>query len=265
MAFLLPEGGGRYVPQPKKIKTPNIIGGPTGVYAPAAPLKPRTAGQIAPALQQSPVPAGAVRSGEGYVSPNPPSVNASSQYDYSSDPILQQIRASSIKSRDDARSAALARRKRLAILLGEASGIVDDAPTAEAARGNTFSTLAEIARGYQRGVTDIDESFNKRNLFFSGHRGQALGRALEDRNRQEYGARQSVQDALATVERELTAALLAADQADAEAEAEAANRAIARAAQYGFDPGQAAPQSPIATAIATPADNRRINPIFYFK
>jgi len=264
MAFSLPDGGGAYVP--KKIKAPNIIGGPTGVYSPAAPLKPKTAGQITPALQQPSVPAGAVRSGEGFVSANPPSVGVSQapSYDYSKDPVLVQIKAGSAKSRDEARAAELAARKRLAILFGSAQGIVDDTGTAESAQGNTFSTLAEIARGYERAQKGTDEAYNKRNLFFGGHRGQALARLLEDRGRQEYGARQSVQDEIARLGRELALALSGFDARDAEAEADAANRAIARAQTYGLDYGAPTAPSPIVSAL-TPAQDPRINPIFYFK
>lgn len=175
---------------------------------------------------------------------------AQSSYDYSADPVLQSVRAAGARSRSDAEAAALAARKRLAILFGDASGIVDDAGTADAARGNTFSTLAEINRGYQRGAANLDDALNKRNLFYSGYRGQELARALEDKQRQEYGARNSLQDALLGVNRDLAAALSEQQARDAQAENDAANRALQVALDYGINPGPVQPQ--IGTAISTP-------------
>ena len=210
-----------------------------------------------------------------------PSGPPAGAYDYSSDPILLQIQASSAKARSDAQTAALEARKRAAIRFGDATGIVDDEGTREAARGNSFSTLAELARAYQRGVEGIDEATNKRNLFFSGYRGKLLGRQLEERNRQEYGARNELQDYLSGVGRDLTAALLAADTAEQEGETGAYERAINRALTYGIDPGQApAPAAapavpaglpPIPAALLAPEQPapfpilKGANPLLYFK
>lgn len=222
--------------------------------------------------------------------PSAPQVNpaprqaltAAQAYDYSADPVLQSVRAAGARSRADAQASALAARKRLAILFGDSTGIVDDTATAQAARGNPFSTLAEINRGYERDVKQTDEAYNKRNLFYGGHRGQALARALEGRQRGEYQARNTLMDTLGGVDRELAQALSAMTEREIQAENDAANRALQLALEYGVDPGQGTQQvtPQIGEALTVPsapylpptepAEIRRqlargVNPIMFFK
>ena len=187
-----------------------------------------------------------------------PSAPAGNPYDYSTDPALQAIKAVTARQRADARAGNTAGLKQLAIRFGDASGLIDDEGTALAAKGNPFSTLAEILRGYTRGVEGIDEGYNKRNLFFSGRRARALTDALEDRNRQEYRARNEVQDQVGALARALRDTLAGADMSDIEAEQGARDRAVQRSLDYGIDPGQGQPVTPLAAALApaTTAEER---------
>ena len=207
------------------------------------PPKPTSAPRVPPRVPQQQQQAAA---------PQAPAAAPASAYDYSSDPILQAIRAGGIRSRANAEAAALAGRKQLAIQFGDATGIVDDTNTAKAAKDNPFSSLAEIMRGYGRSVTSTDEALNKDNLFYSGHRGVELSRLLEDRQRQEYGARGAAQQQLTGITSELARALEDATLRDAQAESDAKDRALQQALLYGVDPGVGGPLTPPAPPPAPP-------------
>lgn len=201
---------------------PNVQGGNLGAPAPKAKPRPLVSGGA-----QQPAPA----------APAAAAATQGSPYDYSSDPVLQAIRAGGIKQRADAEAAALSGRKQLAIQLGDATGIVDDAGTAQAAKGNSFSTLQEIMRGYGRDQTATNEAENKANLFYSGHRATELGKLLENRNRSEYQARGAAQDQLTGINQTLAQTLQDVALRDAQAQSEAQQRALQQALTYGIDPG----------------------------
>lgn len=228
----------------------------TGYYTPPAGRieqggytvgKPAAPGATAPPSTSTPPTA----------APAPAPAAAPGSYDYSGDPILQAIRAQAGMDRTSAQAASDAARKQIAILLGDASGIIDDQGTAEAAKGNAFSTLARLASGYKDTTHGIDESANKANLFYSGHRGKWLGDALRNYEGQQYDARTAAQAQLGTVNQTLADALRTARQNEIQGEQDAYGRALQNALTYGIDPGAAASQAaaPAASAAAPSASS----------
>lgn len=129
------------------------------------------------------------------------------------DPALAQIRALAARSRSEATARALAKKKQAAIEYGDASGITGlDEATIEAARNNPFSVLKNTERAYTQGVASLEDALNKSNLFYSGHRGQELGKAATGYQQQKYGASTRFQAGITDIEDALAQALLAADQ-----------------------------------------------------
>jgi hypothetical protein len=215
--------------------------------------------------------------------PVAPQDAAGDPYDYT-DPILQKIQAISTQARQDALASALSARKQLAIAYGDTAGVLEgdqfDQSTADAARNNPFSILAELQRGHERGAHQIDENTNTQNLFYSGERGRQLGLEAENTQRARAQAAGNLQGHVGDIQSGLAAALMNADRQDAQAQAEAEARAQQRASTYGYDPGAAAagsgglsapggfsatPVSPLVRTLApprprtlTPTDPRRL-------
>lgn len=185
-------------------------------------------------------------------------------YDFTADPILRKIEALSQQARQNATANALAARKQLAIAYGDTAGILEgdqfDQATADAAKNNPFSILAELQRGYQANTHNIDESENAANLFYSGDRVHKLGLAAEDLQRQRAQAASALQGKLGDIQSSLAAALMGADQQDISGLADAASRAQQRATTYGFDPGAAPAAAAAPSHAPAPAGNLTRNP-----
>lgn len=99
-------------------------------------------------------------------------------FDYSADPILQQITMQQGLAVQQAQSDALARQKADLIAYGDpnlAMSLLGDQGTAEAAAANPTSTLAQLAAQNKANVRDINESTNKQNLAYSSELGRQLG------------------------------------------------------------------------------------------
>ncbi len=275
--------------QKTQTKSPSAYQASTPVsytnYAPTPPPPPKAPAAPQPTPSQPAQPA-----------PQP----ATPSYDYSMDPILNQILALSTQQRSGATSSALAAKKQLAIDYGDsalARSLGDDA-TATAAEGNPFSVRKQLQTGYERGTEDLTtgyerdktaratnyerdvestrEDYNKRNLFYSGHFGQAKDRAASDYQQQTgyadtdfqralqrgtfdyqgalYGAGREQQGLLGQIDSGLLQALLAADQADIGGQSDAYGRALQFALTNGIDPGAApaAQPDPVAQQLAAP-------------
>lgn len=197
-----------------------------------------------------------------------PQQPGASPYDASADPILQQIRALTGKQRGDLESGARKGRTQLAIEYGDESLArqYGGDSFAQAARDNPFSVAAELARSYQRGGREIDESYNQDNLFYSGARGQALTDLAFDYQRRSARAESEKQQRLSAITAELAQALAGLDREEIDALGAANSRALERALEYGIDPGVggsfAAPGvPPILAELIDPTRSRRNIPV----
>jgi hypothetical protein len=141
-------------------------------------------------------------------------VGAFDPYGVGGDPILAKIQAGNVKARQDAEAAATAARKALAIQFGDASGFTDDANTAEAARNNPFSTLANLLRGYNETSHQHGEDLNQANLWYSGTHGKVLADDATAYQGQQYDARQAALGQLSGINSGLAGALSQANTDD---------------------------------------------------
>jgi len=185
---------------------------------------------------------------------------AAGGYDYSSDPVLQQIRALAGQTEADVTAGGLAAKKRLFLQRGAgdlARSLLGDEATALVAEQNPFSTRAQIKQGYERGVADLDESLNRSNLFYSGYRGDQMGRAAQDYQAALAQDNQQVNDTLGQINSGVAQALFDAQMRRAQAEADAQAGAAAEAAQFGFDPGDS---SPLAQYARNPLGEHPLGP-----
>lgn len=177
------------------------------------------------------------------------------------DPILAQLKAlaqqgnaSAQAQYDDARHQAL-------IAYGydpALASLYGDAGTQAAAQGNQFSTLAQLLQGHKNTVHSLDENLNKQNLFYSGYRGDQLGKENQAYQGQQYAAAQALQGGLTG----LSGALLGAQQENAariaQAQQDAYTRALQFQLQYGGAPAAVKPAAkPAAQPARRPAPNLR--------
>lgn len=93
-------------------------------------------------------------------------------YDYTTDPILQQVQAQTSQALSQAASAALASKEQLAIQYGDTSlaNSLGDANTAQAAAQNPYSIFGMLTAQQPKDELALDETLNKGNLFYSGAR-----------------------------------------------------------------------------------------------
>jgi hypothetical protein len=167
-------------------------------------------------------------------------------YDYSADPILNQIQALSSQTRSDAQANALALRKQLAIDYGdpEVANQFGDPATAQAAQQNPFGVRQQLQRSYDQGLHNLEEQYNQQNLFYGGARAKGLSDFGTDYQGQLAGAAGQEQTALGGINANLAAALAAAQAQDIQGQQGAADRAIQMALATGTDPGAPGPITP---------------------
>lgn len=147
----------------------------------------------------------------GGLGPAPGAPGAPSTVDLSADPILQQIRALSQQHIQGAQTDELAARKKTLLDFGyddRLKGLYPDAQTADAAKQNPFSLLANMKNAYEQGTKGLEDNLNKSNLFYSGARGTALADNSRHYQAQQADAFAGLNERLA----QLSAALLAAKQ-----------------------------------------------------
>ena len=162
-----------------------------------------------------------------------------SAYDISTDPILQQIKALTGKRRGEVESGARTARQQLAIEYGD-EGLGREyggESFATAARDNPFSVARELSRWYSDTGRDLDEGFNKGNLFYSGARAKGLSEHTLGYQRRTSQAESEKQQRLSAIASELAQTLSGLDMEDVDAQTDAGQRALERSLQYGIDPG----------------------------
>jgi hypothetical protein len=133
----------------------------------------------------------------------------STQPPWQSDPILQQIQNLATANNASADAAALAARQQALINFGyspELQPLYGDAGTAGAAKANPYSILAQLQHGHELRQTNLNESLNKANLFYSGYRGKQLGEEGRQFGAENYGAGQTLQGILTGISGTQTAA-----------------------------------------------------------
>jgi hypothetical protein len=169
-------------------------------------------------------------------------------YDYTSDPLYQRTLALGQQRTEQANAAALRAQTQSLIDYGDPDlvrslGLGED--IAAAAAQNPFSIMAQLRKGEHDRPIALDESLNKQNLFYSGHRGLAQSDLAQSLGQERYGAGQREQGTLTGIENTRLGALsTVADQNEAAAEA-AAGRTQARL-------GDLPPPRPLAPAAIAP-------------
>jgi hypothetical protein len=172
------------------------------------------------------------------------------------DPILQQIKALSQQSRENAKANATALRKQLAIAYGDASIVPDlnDESVTKAAADNPFSVRALLKRDYEKSGVQLDEDFNNSNLFYSGARANALGDNSFDYQNSTYSALGDARSQAQSIYQQLLAALMGADMQDIQAQWDANGRSQAEALANGTDPGAGLEPSEVSNSGLAPSD-----------
>lgn len=156
--------------------------------------------------------------------------------DYSADPILQQIRALTARNDASAQAGNLAARKQALESYGydpALKGLYGDPGTQGTAQQNPFSTLAILARAHTQRQTDLNQNYNKANLFYSSARGQALQNEGTQYLGEQAGAAQKLQDFLTGLASSLAAEQQGSQQQIVQAEEDAYNRALQNSLKYG--------------------------------
>lgn len=142
---------------------------------------------------------------------------------YFGDPAYEMAKAFGARTRKEAEARALEKRKTAALQFGSAEGLEkllskeDYASVSKAASENPFSVIKNLQRGYDKGVSDLEDQLNKANLFYSGYRGQQLKDAATQHQQARYTAGTQFQGLLSDVADQLSAALLQADMMEAQA------------------------------------------------
>lgn len=164
--------------------------------------------------------------------------------DYSQDPILMQTQAAVQAQIAQAEAGALASEKQNLIRYGDPSLIAkvlgsSDSATEQAAKDNSFSTVAELGRWNQRSLSGIDTTANRNNLFYSSTRGRDRGLQQEDMVRQQTRTGNQLQDVLSGIAQGLLAQKQQGQAQLLGAGENAYMRAIqmAMAQRYAADPG----------------------------
>ena len=150
-------------------------------------------------------------------------------YDYSTDPILQQIVAQQNMVIAQAQQDALAQQKAALIGYGDphlAMSVLGDKLTAEAAANNPGSTLATLTAKQQSDTRDLNEAENKANLFYSSDAGYKLGQLGQSYLQQQAQAAGAVGQQLGTIGTQLLAQKQAAFNQDTNAQLAAYGRAV---------------------------------------
>jgi hypothetical protein len=176
---------------------------------------------------------------DSLMAPLPPKQTWPSPFDYSADPVLQQVVAAQNRAVRDAEARALAERQALAVDYGDpelARQLGLGASFEQAASENPFSQTANLRRAYEQQQTATNEALNKRNLFYSSTRGQALGDLATGYQQAGYGASREAQARLAGITENLLGAQMQSASTIGQAQGQAAQRAIDRALAVGYNP-----------------------------
>lgn len=245
-------------------------------YSPVAPKRPA-------AFKPTPYPElPAANTGVAGPGPNPgadytgpPSAPSSAApmaiFDYTTDPILQQIQQLAIQSRADAETNALAAKKQLAIQYGDTAlaDQIGDTNTRQAAEQNPYSVYGTLSKNQGRDTAGLDENLNKNNLYYSGARIVQQHDLADQYGQQRALAAGAEQTALGGIEQNRLSAYLAAHQNELQAHSDAYNRALQWAltnqpstgpgvagVDYGnpLGTGAGGDYSPVAAGFQPPAD-----------
>jgi hypothetical protein len=169
----------------------------------------------------------------------PPVLQTPNPYDYSGDPVLQNVLAGNDAFLSDQKAHALQEQKRVLLGLGSRQlgrKLLGDDPFVDSISDDpdrSFSALAQIAFSNRRNKESFDESENQQNLFYSGHRAQGLQDLLRERLLQESQAVSGAEGALGQIMQQLLGSQRQAQAARLAAEEAAYMRALVRA-QNGF-------------------------------
>ncbi len=217
----------------------------TGAGVPASPVVPAPAaspttapskypyGAPSPAPQNAPGGGAPTGGGGGTTGGGTPgSPTGPNPYDFSTDPVLQQVQAAMAKADANAKASALRQQEQLLLnygdptLAGSVLGASD--PYVQAAAQNQSSTLAQLARQYQQNLYGFESGLDP-SLVFSGYRVKSEGQIGQANQDALSNAASNVQTQLQAISDALQQQL-AADQAQImQAYSDAYNRAIERA------------------------------------
>jgi hypothetical protein len=189
-------------------------------------------------------------------------------WDYSADPILQEIRSAALGDLEGARAGAQKGRREVASSLGSrdlASRLFGESdPFVESVSADpdkSASALARIGRAFREMNRDADANLNRpdQNLFYSGYRGKVLSDLAYNQSTAEADAVASAEQMLAQIGAELLAAEGAYRGSLIGAEGAARDRASQEAAEYGQRIASVLPTAITGPSVA-PAQIRSVAP-----
>ncbi len=239
----LPGGPGGYA-------TPNLVGRTRNIlrsrartpyganvrqqqpYGPGHP--PPSPGGVAPPPPGPPRPPG-----------TPPAAGSNNAYNFSGDPILQQILGQGVKLNNEADAQMVEDQRKSLLgfgsvaaaqkLFGANQGFV------QSVGANPYSTLANIAHKYDGTlgmVNQTNENENAGNLYFSSDRlNTQLPEVYRQRGQDTYTATNSFQDAMEQIMQQNLGVHNQQAQNAVQAQQEAATRAVQAALASGYGPG----------------------------
>lgn len=208
-----------------------VSGALAGAVKPVTPLAPQPgsgayAAGAGVATAATPTKTVATTPAAQPAAPAPATSSGAPLYDYTTDPILQQVQAASAQSVADAQAAALSQQKQLAIQYGDAAlaNSLGDSATAAAAAANPYSVYGQLA--YQQPLDEqaLDENLNKSNLYYSGARVNQQGALANQYGQTRAADAGQEQSALGQIQQTQLAAQLAANQSVQQAQSDAYNR-----------------------------------------
>lgn len=196
--------------------------------------------------------------GGGVSAPNIPSsapgVGGVGSIDWQNDPIYQQAQAAVQAQIAQAEAQSLAAEKQNLIRYGDANLVAQvlggkaDQQTLDAARNNSFSTVAELGRWNTRALGGIDSSTNRNNLYYSSTRLRDRGLQSEDYVRQQTRTANQLQDVLTGIANGLMQARTQGQMELVSAAEGAYNRGLQLALMQQYQQQPAGGASPLATA-----------------
>lgn len=243
--------GATPAPLPSTVATPASTAAPPISTPPAATPTP-------PATPPSATP------------PATPPATPTTPISMTGDPILARVIAFNEQQNANAAANALTQKKVALTQYGydeNAPGLYPDQNTADAAKQNPFSTLANLLYGHNQSTRGIDETTNNANLFYSGERVRELGQESHDYLGNRSAASSALARVLAAADQGVLDAKASGDLREIDAAQQAYQRALDFALKYGTDPtggtgpgGQPGTAPGTTTGTGTPTDPFVFNP-----
>lgn len=179
-----------------------------------------------------------------------PTAAPAALYDYTTDPVLQQVEAQSQAEEASALAASQAAQNQLAIQYSDPAMALD-ATNAAAATGNPYGVFAQLNSQEPLDQQALDETLNKSNLFYSGARINQQGQLVQQYGQKRSDAAGAEQASYAQIKATLLAAQQQAEQEQLTAQNNAYNTYLQALLSGQLPTGATTPAAAPAAPAAT--------------